>query len=787
MIQHDQRAANLVSRMTWDEKIAQLHSIWLITDTDGGISIKNLAGLRHESSNEDPFEAMKNGIGQITRPLGAAPINPIDGVKSLNRIQKFLVERTRLGIPALPHEECLAGLMARGGTIFPSSVNMGALWDEDMVRDIAAAIGDEVQAVGSRQALSPVLDVIRDPRWGRSEECFGEDSYLVGCMGCAYVKGLQGSDRRIIATLKHFAGHSFSEGGRNHAPVRIGMRELNDTFLLPFEMAVKLAGAGSVMPAYHDIDGIPMHESSYYLNDILRKEWGFDGLVVGDYEGIAQLHTDHRTRSGFEEAAAAAISSGVDIELPGDTVYGKALARAMDKGLIDGSVIDRAVRRILKEKSRLGLLDNPFINEEAVHLRSEKSIDLSLRAADRSMVLLKNNGILPLKPGLKIALTGPLADDPLAMLNGYSFPVHLISAGESEDEDRLETLKDILSNRLDDQLIHTRGCDVLIGRPDSAPVFPGEVGLDGSAQKSWISTDTSRIPEAAQIVSEADVIVAMVGDLSGLFLTGTIGEGSDRSSLSLPGPQEELLNALLDTGKPVVTVLSSGRPYRLGRADEESAAILYAGLPGGRGAASIARVLFGEVNPGGKLPVSFPRSAGAMPFFYNHKFKSPGTPIQPEFGSLRPFGFGLSYTKFQIADIALESAVIPIDGTVEISCRIRNLGERSGEEVIQIYVRDCYASLVRPLMELKAFRRVSVDAEEILEVAFSIPTDMLSFTRVDGKRVVEAGEFEIMLGTSSKDILHRSIITLEGSDRIIEGLWRMKSASDIRTLHKNIY
>ena len=780
MIRHDQRAAALVSRMTWDEKIAQLHAIWLKTDEDGRLSIKELAGVRQGFSDRDPFEAMKNGIGCISRPLGTAPIDPREGVKSLNRIQRFLVERTRLGVPALPHEECLAGLMARGGTIFPSGVNMGALWDEDMVRDIAAAIGDEVFAAGSRQALSPVLDVVRDARWGRSEECFGEDPYLVGCLGCAYVEGLQGKDRRLIATLKHFAGHSFGEGGRNHAPVHTGERELNDVFLLPFEMAVRLAEAGSVMPAYHDIDGIPMHEAPRYLQDVLRGKWGFDGIVVSDYEGISQLHSEHRTRDSMEKAAAAAMNAGIDIELPGDTAFGRSLARAMDRGLVDGAVIDQAVRRILKEKSRLGLLDRPFVEENSVELRSEANLRLALRAAERSMVLLKNDGILPLVEKQRIALVGPLADDPLAMLNGYSFPVHLISAGENDDGERPKTLKEEFSRRLPGGLIHAKGCDILKGRPDSAPVFPGELGLDGSAQESWVSTDASGIPEAARAASDADVIVAAVGDLSGLFLTGTVGEGSDTSSLALPGPQEALLNALLDTGRPVVTVLSSGRPYNLGRAEEESSAILYAGLPGGSGAEAVVRTLFGDANPGGKLPVSMPRSAGALPYFYNHAFKSPGTPIQPDFGAFRPFGFGLSYTEFRVFDTAVEAKEIPVDGTVEIRCRIENIGDRIGDETVQIYVRDCYADVVRPVMELKAFRRVTVKPGEIVETAFSIPTDMLSFTRRDGRRVVEPGEFEVMLGTSSRNIVHRSSIVLRGPERIIQGSWKMKSASETR-------
>ncbi|MFW5718490.1 MAG: glycoside hydrolase family 3 N-terminal domain-containing protein, partial [Spirochaetota bacterium] len=752
--------------------VAQLHSIWLSIGDDGTLHVKVLSGPSPTDASIDPWERMKHGIGQITRPLGSRPISPEKGVEAVNRIQRFLVEKTRLGIPALPHEECLAGLMASGATLFPAGINNGAMWDDDLVQRIAAAIGSELYSVGARQGLAPVLDVCRDARWGRTEECLGEDPYLVGVLASAYVRGLQGTDDRLTATLKHYVGHSLSEGARNHAPVRIGARELRDVFLLPFEMAVKEAGAGSVMPAYHDLDGVPLHESKEYLTQVLREEWGFDGTVVSDYEGIVQLHSDHRTRADIEGAAIGALEAGVDVELPADTVFANGIKSALEKGTLDPALVDRAVMRVLVQKSRLGLFDNPYAPEGPIRLNAPEHVRLAREAAQKSIVLLKNDGRLPLDQNQRIALVGPLADDPLCMLGGYSFPVHLIIAGSERATLPLRTLREELGDQIAN-LAYAKGCDVLTERPKEAAVFPGEIGLEGSSQKSYISYDRSGLPAAVEAVRDADCVILAVGDLAGLFLTGTVGEGSDTTSLALPGVQMELMEAMLDTGKPVVIVVMSGRPYNLGRGFAEAAAVVQAWLPGQEGPAAITDVLFGRANPGAKLPVSIPRSAGAMPFFYNYKVKSAGTPIQPNFGSVFPFGYGLSYTRFSVDGFSLAERTVQTDGTIEVSCRVTNIGDRTGDEVVQLYTRDLYARLVRPVMELKGFRRVRLEPGEATRLTFRVPCDMLSYTLRDNQRVVEPGEFEIMVGTSSKDIHYRETVVVEGLLRTLGSRWRM--------------
>ncbi|MDA3957243.1 glycoside hydrolase family 3 N-terminal domain-containing protein [Oceanispirochaeta sp.] len=777
-----EKAGKLLAKMTLNEKIAQLHSVWMEIHEDG------TAGFRSEkqkkgSGFDSPLDLMKDGIGQITRPLGTHLIDALAGVRGLNLIQKRLKEETRLGIPALPHEESLAGLMVKGGTLFPAGINNGAMWDEDLVKRIAKAIGDELYSVGSRQALAPVLDVSRDVRWGRTEESMGEDPYLVGCLGAAYVQGIQGPDRRILATLKHFAGHSFAEGGRNHAPVRIGEKELYDTFLIPFEMAVKLADAGSVMPAYHDLDGEPLHMSYRYLTQLLRRQWGFDGLIVADYEGVSLLHTDHRVARTLDEAAVLSLKAGLDVELPEGRCFSSGLKRSLEKGSLDISFMDEAVLRVLKEKYRLGLFDNPYTDEGLVLNNHEEHLKLALEGAAQSAVLLKNNGILPLKNPGQLALVGPLGDDRLCMFSGYSFPVHLIVSGKemSEKENAgIKTIKDALEQKLPHKLIYARGCDVLTQRPTEAPVFPGDIAAeDKRQQKTYISFDESNIASAVEEASRADIIVAALGDLSGLFLTGTVGEGSDVTSLELPGVQQKLLEALLDTGKPVIVVLISGRPYHLGRGFERAAAVLEAWLPGETGAEAIAQILMGEKSPGGRLPVSIPQTAGAMPYFYNFKLKSAGTPIQPEFGAEYPFGFGLSYTSFSYSNLSVPKSTLSMDEDIVLSFTLSNTGQREGDEIVQLYIRDQYASLVRPVKELKAFKRVSLKPGQSAGITFTVPSDMLSFCLSDTRRVVEPGDFDFMIGSSSRDIHLQHVITLEGEPRVLLPDWKMTSQVEI--------
>lgn len=771
--------------MTLREKIAQMYSVWLVIRDNGNISLRVTQLDKRGEIEEDPFEVMKDGIGQISRPLGTRPIDPAEGIRGLNRIQKFLVEKTRLGIPALPHEECLAGVMAQGATLFPAGLNLGSLWDQEMVEAVAEKIGGELFSVGARQGLAPVLDVSRDARWGRTEETMGEDPYLVGCLSLAYTRGLQGKNRRVLATLKHYAGHSFSEGGRNHAPVHIGERELYDTFLLPFEMVIKSTETGSVLPAYHDIDGIPFHASYKYVTEILKNRWGFNGLVVSDYQGISFLHQDHKTASDMAEAAAQAIKAGIDMELPGFDCFREGIIKALDRGLLNIEDINKPVQRILIEKSRLGLFTNPYTEEGPVLLNSPQNRAAAAEAAQNSIVLIKNSGLLPLREDKTIALIGPLADERLCMLGGYSFPVHVISAGQTQPEEenhQIKTLREVLSTRLGSRLIYQKGCEILKERPKEAPVFPGEIGLEGSSQKSYISYDESGIKAAVRTAEKADLIITAVGDLSGLFLTGTVGEGSDASSLRLPGVQQKLLEALAETGKPMVVVLFNGRPYHLGSIFSRAEAVLEAWLPGQEGAKAVDEILFGEVNPGGKLPVSIPKEAGAMPFYYNYKLKSAGAPIQNDFGAEYPFGFGLSYTSFSLDDFKVADFSIPIDGSAVLSFRIGNTGDREGDEVVQLYVRDIYASLVRPVRELKGFKRIRLRPGESARVTFTVPTDVLSFTGLDNARVLEPGDFDFMIGTSSRDIHFHQILRVEGSPKKLEKTWRMFTDVEVKKI-----
>ena len=729
-----ERVSDLLGRMTLAEKIAQMYSHWLILSPDGNHRIRTDA-FAQAATTDDLKEKLKLGVGQITRPLGTHPVNPKEGVRALNALQRFLVEETRLGIPAMSHEECLVGLMVKGATLFPSALNYGSTWNPELMETVGQEIRKEAKQVGCHQGLAPVLDVSRDVRWGRTEETMGEDPYLVGVLATRYVKGLQGENRELLATLKHYVGHSFSEGARNHAPVHLGFKELNDIFMLPFEMAVKQANAGSVMPAYHDIDNEPCHASRFLLTEVLRDQWGFDGLVVADYAGINLLHTHHGVARDKAEAAAQAFNAGLDIELPGFECA-EHLHEAIERSEISEEKINEIVARVLTEKFRLGLFENPYVEENQVSLSSDGARELAREVALQSVVLLENKGILPLnvaeKP--KVAVIGPTADDQLAMFSGYSFPVHLIIANMQEERVRYaKTPLQALSERFGGENVsYAKGCDILTERNAEAPVFPGDVDSDMTAnldRTSPISRDISQIQEAVDCARRSDVAIVFVGDLAGLFQTGTVGEGSDTDSLQLPGVQEELLRQVVAAGTPTIIVMTSGRPYSLNGLEDQAAAVLMAFQPGQEGAEAIADLLTGEANPSGRLVVSIPKNVGAVPYYYNHKLKSGGTPIAYHFGSKYPFGYGLSYTRFEYSSLTIQQDHVNInDGTIALSLKLENSGEREGCEVVQVYVRDVYASLVRPVKELKAFKRVTLRPKQRAVVSFAIPVDMLNFT-----------------------------------------------------------
>jgi beta-xylosidase len=780
-----QRVSDLLGRMTLPEKIAQMYSHWLILSADGNHRIRTDAFCQ-PATTDDIKEMLRLGIGQITRPLGTHPVHPKEGVRALNALQKFLVEETRLGVPAISHEECLVGLMVKGATLFPSALNYGSTWNPDLIEAVGQEIRKEAKQIGCHQGLAPVLDVSRDVRWGRTEETMGEDPYLVGVLATRYVRGLQGEARELLATLKHYVGHSFSEGGRNHAPVHLGFKELNDIFMLPFEMAVKQANAGSVMPAYHDIDNEPCHASRFLLTEALRDQWSFDGLVVADYAGINLLYVHHGVARDQAEAAALAFNAGLDIELPGFECA-QHLQQAVERRQISKEKINEIVARVLAMKFRFGLFENPYVDENQVSLQSDSARNVAKEVALQSVVLLENNGILPLdvskKP--KVAVIGPTADDQLAMFSGYSFPVHLIMANLQEEcVQYAKTPLQALTERFGGNNVrYAKGCDILTNRNPEAPVFPGDVDSDIAAnlnRTSPISRETSQFQDAVACARQSDVAIVFVGDLAGLFQTGTVGEGSDTDSLQLPGVQEELLKQVVATGTPTIIAMTSGRPYALNGLEGQVAAVLMAFQPGQEGADAIADLLTGRVNPSGRLVVSIPRNAGAVPYYYNHKLKSGGTPIAYHFGSKYCFGHGLSYTRFDYSALIVQRDRVDInDGTIALSLVLENTGEREGCEVVQVYVRDIYASLVRPVKELKAFKRVPLQPRQRAKVSFVIPVDMLNFTNRDNRRMVEAGEFEIMVGASSSNIKLKGKVEVVGENRVLDRDWRMESQAKV--------
>ncbi|NUT45163.1 MAG: glycosyl hydrolase [Thermoactinospora sp.] len=718
--------------MTLEEKVAQLVGIWVGADASGGGVAPHQADLTHEI---DWPSAIQHGLGQLTRPYGSAPVYPEAGARSLARAQEQIVGASRFGIAAQVHEECLTGFAAWGATVHPAPLCWGATFDPGLVEEMAALIGASMRAAGVHQGLAPVLDVTRDYRWGRTEETIGEDPYLVGTIGTAYVRGLEGAG--VVATLKHFAGYSASRGGRNLAPVSIGRREVADVLLPPFEMALRLGGARSVMHSYTELDGMPVAADEELLTGLLREEWGFEGTVVADYFAIRFLEKLHGVAGDGAEAAALALRAGIDVELPTVDCYGPPLIDAVKAGLVDESLVDRALRRVLRQKDELGLLDpvgQALTKPEELSFDDAASRDVALRLARQSVVVAANDGVLPLS-GTRVALVGPVSDDHLALMGCYSFPVHV---GEHRGRRELglgleiPTLRDLLPHTT-----HVKGCEVT-------------------------GDDTSGFAEAVAAAAEADVCVLAVGDRSGLFGRGTSGEGCDAADLELPGVQAELVRAVLATGTPVVLVVVAGRPYAV---PSGSAAVVYAFLPGQLGAQALTEVLTGAAEPSGRLPVSVPRDSGALPSTY----LSPKLGLASEVSSVDPtpaypFGHGLSYTSFEWSD-AQAPAEWDSGGEANVAVTVRNTGERPGTEVVQLYLHDPVAQVTRPVSRLIGYQRVTLEPGRAARVSFTLHADLTSFTGRDGRRIVEPGELELRLARSSSDVAHAVRLSLTGQGR----------------------
>ncbi|MFF0081013.1 glycoside hydrolase family 3 N-terminal domain-containing protein [Streptomyces canus] len=751
------RVDDLLSRMTLQEKTAQLYGVWVGASTDGD----GVAPLQREmTADYDWDELITRGLGQLTRPFGTAPVDPALGAQALARAQRRIAEAGRFGIPALAHEECLAGFTTWRATAYPVPLAWGASWDAELVEEMAGAVGRDLRAVGVHQGLAPVLDVVRDPRWGRVEETIGEDPYLVGTIGAAYVRGLESAG--IVATLKHFAGYASSAGARNLAPVRAGVREFADITLPPFEFALREGGARSVMAAYTDTDGVPASADPGLLTELLREEWGFTGTVVADYFGVGFLQTQHRIAGTEAGAAHAALAAGLDVELPTLKCYGTPLIEAVRAGEIPESLIDRAARRVLLQKCELGLLDEDWDPEptERIDLDSTANRALARRLAEESVVLLDNpDGLLPLAPDTRIAVVGPRAADALAMLGCYSFPSHVLTHHPDVPMGiEIPTVLEALRAEL----------------PDAKVTFTEGCGVDGP--------DTGGFEEAVARTAEADVCVAVLGDRAGLFGRGTSGEGCDVTDLRLPGVQGELLDSLVATGVPVVLVLLTGRPYALGRWQGRLGAVVQAFFPGEEGGPAVAGVLSGRVNPSGRLPVSVPQVPGGQPWTY----LQPPLGLAGEVSNLDPtplyaFGHGRSYTEFTWEDFTGGGAreEIGTDGTHDVSLTVRNAGERAGAEVVQLYLHDPVASVTRPDVRLIGYRRLELEPGESRRVTFRFHAELSAFTDRRGRRVVEPGDLELRLAASSAEVRHTALLHLTGPERELGPDRRLRCETEV--------
>ena len=759
------RVEALVAAMTIEEKVAQLYGVWVGAGSDGG----EVAPHQNDMADDiDLDELLPSGLGQLTRPFGTAPVDAALGAVSLARTQARIVASNRFGIPAVAHEECLAGFAAWGATAYPVPLSWGATFDPDIVERMAERIGADLVSVGIHQGLAPVLDVVRDARWGRVEETIGEDPYLVGRIATAYVRGLESAG--IVATLKHFVGYSASQGSRNLAPVSIGGRELADVLLPPFEMAVREGGARSVMNAYTDLDGVPTAADTRLLTGLLRDIWGFTGTVAADYFSVGFLKTLHGVAETWADAAVAALTAGIDIELPTLKTFGAPLIEAVATGAVDIDTVDRALRRVLAQKVELGLLDGDwspvppalaatglrdFDGADPDDIRGSIDLDpagnrsLARELAERAVVLLRNDGTLPLHAPRRIALVGPTADDPYAVLGAYSFPAHVLAQHPDVPLGiDLPTLLDALRHEF----------------PDARIRYEQGTTVDGGEHEG--------IPAALEAVRDADVVVLALGDRAGLFGRGTSGEGCDAASLALPGAQQELLDAVLATGTQTVVTLLSGRPYALGVAVTDAAAIVQTFFAGEEGTGAIAGVLSGRVNPSGRLPVSVPANPDTQPTSYLASLlgqRSGVSNIDPT--PAYWFGHGLGYSTFEW--MGPTAGATTFEDHLDLTLTVTNTSSRTGTEVVQLYLHDPVASVVRPVRRLIAFSRVDLDPGRAATVRFRVPADVTSFTGRDGIRIVEPGEFVFQFGRSAGEIVLEHRATLTGELREVDHTRRL--------------
>ena len=739
----ERRVEDLLSRMTIDEKIAQITTLWMQKDR-----------LFTEDGTFDPEKAKASyphGLGHIARPSEAVSgvfeaLNEQDTVALVNRLQRYATEETRLGIPILFHEEALHGYVAPGATSFPQAIGLASAWDRDLMTRVFSVAAREMRARGAHLALSPGVDVARDPRWGRIEETYGEDPYLVAELGVAAILGFQGdslplADDKVFVTLKHMTGHGQPESGTNVGPANISERILREVFFPPFEEAVKRTNVRSIMASYNEIDGVPSHGNDWLLQDVLRGEWGYEGGVVSDYFGVEQLASLHFVEPDMKHAAARALKSGVDFELPDGLAYFE-LKTALAEGLVAESDIDNAVRLMLRMKFEAGLFENPFADGDYAETLTDNAEARALaeEAARKSVVLLKNDGILPLDAGAlkKIAVIGPNAD---AVRQG----------GYSEKPTRFITVLEGLRNKVgeDVDLLYHEGI-VLVAEGDW---HSDEVVLGDPEENK------KRIRDAKRVARKADAIVLVIGGTEATAREAwSDAHAGDRTDIELVGDQKALADAMFSLGKPVVTVLINGRPLGVDGVAEKTNALVEGWYLGQEGGTAMADILFGDVNPSGKLPVTLARNVGQLPLVYNHKPSALRNYLFDTTEPLYPFGHGLSYTQFEIAAPRLSEETIGTDDQVTVMVDVTNVGDRAGDEVVQLYVRDVVSSVTRPVKELRGFERVTLAPGETKSVSFQLGPKDFRFWNRDMERVVEPGAFEIQVGSSSASVTSTTLM-----------------------------
>ncbi|RXZ67041.1 glycoside hydrolase family 3 N-terminal domain-containing protein [Agromyces albus] len=794
-----ERANELVARMTLAEKAQQVTSIMPFA-LFGENGLDAAALDRHLAS----------GIGHISAAASGSDPQQIAG--TVNEIQRYLVERTRLGIPAIMHAEALNGFVAAGYTSFPTAIGLAASWDPARVEAMAEVIRRQMRSVGVLQALAPVLDVARDARWGRVHETYGEDVYLVSAFSVAFVRGLQGQDLTggVLATGKHFLGYGLTEAGQNMAATHLGPRELYDVYATPFEAAIKMAGMGSVMNSYSEIDGVPVGANRGVLTDLLRGRMGFTGSVVSDYGTVDSLHTRQGVASSLSKAGELALAAGLDVELPVASGY-KTLEDSIREGRLEEAVLDDAVRRVLVDKFKLGLFENPYASNDPIELSTAQSegAALSRELADESVTLLKNDGKLPLAKSGRIAVIGPHADSAMVNFAAYTYPAVIdmvkgLSTGESRmagldgmmDSRSAETaetaqtgeaqLAQLMEIDSEDVARHVYGTKTLVEAIRAAAPDAIVESVEGV---SIHPDDPQDIEAAVALAQEADVVILAIGGKAGWFGTRvTEGEGSDAARVELPDHQVALVDAVSATGTPLVGVLYQGRPIALSEVEPKLDALVTGYYPGPNGSGALAAVLFGDTNPSGKLPYSMPRATGQLPLYVSQKRGSgyqrtasdTFSYIDLDITPLFYFGHGLSYTTFEYGDLELAADEVPTEGgSIVVSVELRNTGDRDGTEVVQLYAAQHATGVTRPAQQLIGFTRVSLAAGESTTVRFTVPTSQLGYSGLDGRFILEPGPISLAVGGSSDKTPAQGTVELTGAVVDLEGRRTYLNAADL--------